>query len=90
MRAALVSNDLPTLTHLFWGWTLGSALWTGENLYGREEIEAFHKQRPTINLAREMLRLQVVTFEENCGSVTLEFRRLLDGIPRLGHPSQMW
>lgn len=61
----------------------------GENLYGGDEIKAFRQRRPPTNLAREMLRLQVVTFGEDCGSVTLEFRRLVNGIPRSGRQSQM-
>ncbi|MEN9229973.1 MAG: oxalurate catabolism protein HpxZ [Thermostichus sp. DG02_5_bins_236] len=89
-ETALTRNDVPTLTHLFWDGPQVVRFGVGENLYGGEEIEAFRKQRPAMNLAREMLRLQVVTFGENCGSVTLEFRRPVNGIPRLGRQSQMW
>jgi hypothetical protein len=87
---ALTSNDVPTMTRLFWDGPQVVRFGVGENLYGGEEIEAFRKQRPAMNLAREMLRLEVVTFGEDCGSVTLEFRRPVNGIPRLGRQSQMW
>ncbi|MFQ3585788.1 MAG: oxalurate catabolism protein HpxZ [Cyanobacteriota bacterium] len=89
-ETALTCNDVPTLTRLFWDGPQVVRFGVGENLYGGEEIEAFRKQRPAANLAREMLRLEVVTFGEDCGSVTLEFRRPVNGIPRLGRQSQMW
>ncbi|MCF2970665.1 oxalurate catabolism protein HpxZ [Synechococcus sp. Nb3U1] len=89
-ETALTSNDVPAMTRLFWDGPQVVRFGVGENLYGGEEIEAFRKQRPAMNLAREMLRLQVVTFGEDCGSVTLEFRRPVNGIPRLGRQSQMW
>ncbi|MGY2980358.1 AtzH-like domain-containing protein [Thermostichus sp. OS-CIW-30] len=88
-EAALTSNDVPTLNRLFWDSPQVVRFGVGENLYGGDEIKAFRQRRPPTNLAREMLRLQVVTFGADCGSVTLEFRRPVNGIPRLGRQSQM-
>jgi hypothetical protein len=83
---ALVENDVPTLTRLFWSSAYAMRFGVGENLYGMEEIEAFRKARPSVGLAREVLRLDVVTFGKDFGSVTLEFAR---GEVR-GRQSQVW
>jgi hypothetical protein len=89
-EAALVSNDVPTLTAMFWASPLAIRLGAGENLYGIEEIEAFRKSRPAINLARRTLRLEIVTFGKDFGSITLEFERdTASGIVR-GRQSQVW
>ncbi|GAB4210996.1 MAG: oxalurate catabolism protein HpxZ [Synechococcales cyanobacterium] len=87
---ALMDNDIATMTTLFWDAPQVVRLGAGENLYGSEEIRAFRQHRPTVNLAREILRQDVVTFGETCGSVTLEFRRVINGTARLGRQSQMW
>jgi hypothetical protein len=61
-----------------------------ENLYGSAEIAAFRHNRPTTDLQRQMIRLQVVTFGHDTGSVTLEFRRSIQGEMRHGRQSQVW
>ncbi len=86
-EAALVSNDVAVLTAMFWSSPLASRFGVGENLYGVEEIEAFRKSRPAVNLARRMVRLEVVSFGKDFGSVTLEFER--DGGVR-GRQTQVW
>jgi hypothetical protein len=83
---ALVENDLATLTRLFWAAPLAMRFGVGENLYGMEEIEAFRKARPSAGLARKVVRLDVVTFGKDYGSVTLEFER---GEVK-GRQSQVW
>jgi hypothetical protein len=40
-EAALVSNDVATLTAMFWSSPYAIRLGAGENLYGTDEIEAF-------------------------------------------------
>lgn len=87
---ALVNNDVETLTKMFWASPYAIRLGAGENLYGVEEIEAFRKSRPAVNLARRMVRLEVVSFGRDFGSVTLEFERdSAAGVVR-GRQSQVW
>lgn len=87
---ALVTNDVPTLTAMFWDSPLAIRLGAGENLYGTDEIEAFRKSRPTANLARRQTRLEIRTFGTDYGSITLEFERdTPSGLTR-GRQSQVW
>jgi hypothetical protein len=89
-EAALISNNVETLTAMFWDSPLAIRLGAGENLYGTAEIEAFRKSRPTANLARRQVRLEIVTFGTDFGSITLEFERdTPNGITR-GRQSQVW
>ena len=87
---ALVSNDVATLTNMFWSSPLAIRFGAGENLYGLEEIEAFRNSRPAVGLARRIVRLEVVTFGKDYASVTLEFER--DGATGVlrGRQSQVW
>jgi hypothetical protein len=88
---ALVSNDVETLTEMFWASPLAIRFGAGENLYGVDEIEAFRKSRPAINLARRIVRLEIVTFGNTFGSVTLEFERDASGGSIIrGRQSQVW
>ena len=59
-------------------------------MYGVEEIEVFRKNRPAVNLARRMVRLDIVTFGKDFGSVTLEFERDGPGGVVRGRQSQVW
>jgi hypothetical protein len=87
---ALVSNDVPTLTAMFWDSPHAIRLGAGENLYGTAEIEAFRKSRPSVGLARRQVRLEIVTFGGDYGSITLEFERdTPNGLVR-GRQSQVW
>src|SRR5579862_1669473 len=88
---ALVNNDVEVLTRMFWASPLAIRFGAGENLYGVEEIEAFRKSRPAVNLARRIVRLEIVTFGNDFGSVTLEFERdAADGTIVRGRQSQVW
>ncbi|WP_158821046.1 oxalurate catabolism protein HpxZ [Granulicella sp. S156] len=89
-EAALVNNDVETLTKMFWASPHAIRLGAGENLYGIDEIEAFRKSRPAVNLARRMVRLEIVTFGKDFGSVTLEFERDATGGVVRGRQSQVW
>jgi hypothetical protein len=89
-EAALVSNDVETLTAMFWASTYAIRLGTGENLYGTGEIEAFRKSRPAVNLTRRSVRLEIVTFGTDYGSITLEFERDTPNGITLGRQSQVW
>ena len=83
---ALVENDVSVLTALFWDSEHALRFGAGENLYGTEEIQAFRKARPAAGLARSITRLQIVSFGEDYGSVTIEFERT--GVK--GRQSQVW
>jgi len=88
---ALVNNDVKVLTEMFWPSPLAIRFGAGENLYGTDEIETFRKSRPPLNLARRTVRLEIVTFGKDFGSVTLEFER--DASERVvirGRQSQVW
>lgn len=87
---ALVENDVPTLTALFWCSPSAMRFGIAENLYGTEEIEAFRTARPAVGLARRVTRLDIVTFGRDFGSVTLEFEREAAGNTIRGRQSQVW
>jgi hypothetical protein len=87
---ALVNNDIETLTAMFWSSPYAIRFGAGENLYGVDEIEAFRKSRPAVGLARRTVRLEIVTFGTDFGSITLEFERdTPSGVVR-GRQSQVW
>ena len=87
---ALCSNDIETMDRLFWDSPEVIRLGATENLYGIEEIRAFRQGRPAVNLEREILKLKVVTFDQDTASVVLEFKRVINDIPRYGRQSQLW
>jgi hypothetical protein len=87
---ALVGNDVETLTRMFWASPLAVRYGAGESLYGVDEIEAFRKSRPAVNLARRVVRLEIVTFGTDLGSVMLEFERETNGTVVRGRQSQTW
>jgi hypothetical protein len=83
---ALVSNDVGKLVEMFWADPHVMRFGVTENLYGHKEIDEYRKSRPAVNLAREVLRLDIVSFGKDFASITLEFRR---GTQR-GRQSQAW
>ena len=88
---ALLSNDVEVLTAMFWASPQAIRFGAGENLYGMDEIEAFRKSRPATHLARRSVRLEIVTFGKDFGSVTLEFERDAPGGDVIrGRQSQVW
>jgi len=90
-ETALVTNDVPTLTAMFWASPYVMRFGVTENLYGIEELEAFRKSRPSVGLARTVKRLDIVTFGTDHGSITLEFERTApDGRLIRGRQSQVW
>jgi hypothetical protein len=89
-EAALMANDAETLTRMFWASPHAIRLGLGENLYGIDEIEAFRRARPAVNLARTVRRLDIMTFDDDFASVTLEFERVVSGKTISGRQSQVW
>jgi hypothetical protein len=89
-EAALVTNDAETLTGMFWDSPHALRFGATENLHGMDEIAAFRKARPGVNLARTVKRLDIVTFGRDFGSVTLEFERKAGDRIVHGRQSQVW
>jgi len=89
-ETALVTNDVDTLTQMFWASPHAMRFGATENLYGIDEIRAFRRGRSPANIARTIRRLDIVTFGRDCGSVTLEFERTVDARTILGRQSQVW
>ena len=89
-ETALVTNDAETLTRMFWASPHVTRFGITENLHGIDEIAAFRKRRPSVNLARDVRRLDIVTFGRDTGSITLEFERTVDGKMVSGRQSQAW
>jgi len=87
---ALINNDVETLTRMFWSSPNAIRLGANENLYGINEIEDFRKSRPAANLDRRIVRLEVVTFGKDFGSITLEFERNTANTLVRGRQSQVW
>jgi len=87
---ALITNDTETLIAMFWNSEHVLRFGAAENLHGFEEISAFRKGRPAVNLARTINRLDIVTFGHDFGSVTLEFERQVEGKTIRGRQSQVW
>ena len=87
---ALVNNDVKTLVAMFWAGPQVMRFGATENLYGPEELEVFRKARPAAHLARTITRMDVVSFERDFASITLEFERAAaTGMVR-GRQSQVW
>jgi Protein of unknown function (DUF3225) len=87
---ALVNNDVDTLVAMFWSGDLVMRFGVTENLYGPEELAAFRKARPAVNLGRVVTRLDIVSFGRDFASVTLEFERASSTGPIRGRQSQVW
>lgn len=88
-EAALNSNDVATLDELFWDSPHTLRYGIGEQLYGHEQIAAFRSGRdPAHVVARDLLKLWVVTYGRDFGTANCEFRR--QGQTRLGRQSHTW
>ncbi|MDE3104944.1 MAG: oxalurate catabolism protein HpxZ [Acidobacteriota bacterium] len=87
---ALVTNDVETLMAMFWASPHVMRFGATENLYGMDELEAFRKARPSVGLARRVVRQDIVAFGTDFGSITLEFEREANGRLIRGRQSQTW
>jgi len=87
---ALVNNNLEVMDSLFWDAPEVVRFGLAENLYGGEEIRNFRASRPNPKIEREIFNLKVVTFGNDTATVNLEFRRIINGVERLGRQSQTW
>jgi ketosteroid isomerase-like protein len=89
-ETALVNNDVDKLTDFFWDSPNALRFGAAESLYGAEEILAFRKARPAVDLARKVFNTKIVTFGGDFAMVTIEFLRDVAGIRRHGRQSQVW
>lgn len=87
---ALVTNDVEKLVTMFWAGPQVMRFGVTENLYGPGELEAFRKARPSANLARNLQRLDIVSFGRDFASITLESERLAGSTTVRGRQSQVW
>jgi hypothetical protein len=87
---ALVTNNVEILVEMFWAGPQVMRFGVTENLYGPEELEAFRKNRPGSNLARNVTRIDIVTFGRDFASITLEFERASASGTVRGRQSQVW
>jgi hypothetical protein len=87
---ALVSNDVEALVAMFWAGPQVMRFGVTENLYGPEELASFRKARPTINLARTVTRIDIVSFGRDFATITLEFERASTKGTVCGRQSQVW
>ena len=87
-EAALVSNDVAVLDELFWASPHTIRYGPAESLYGRDEILAFRKARPSAGLDRTLRRTVITTFGSDTATANTEFTRA--GTEKVGRQSQTW
>lgn len=87
-EAALIANEVETLDRLFWASSDVVRYGPKEALYGRNEILAFRKARPSTGLDRTLIRTVITTFGADFGTAFAEFRR--PGVEKTGRQSQTW
>jgi hypothetical protein len=87
---ALTTNDVATLTALFRTAPQTIRYGIGENLYGAEEIAAFRNARPSIDLARTIMRTVISTYGRDCATASTMFHRTSMGDRRIGRQMQTW
>jgi len=85
---ALVNNKVDVLDDLFWNSEHTLRYGATENLYGFKEIMAFRASRPSVGLARSVLRQTIVTYGRDFATCNLEFQR--EGSSKIGRQSQTW
>ena len=88
-EAALVGNDVATLTRLFWKSPLTIRYGIAEILYGADEIAAFRGARAPIGLVRSLSRIVLTTFGDDFATASTLFHR--DSVPgKVGRQMQSW
>lgn len=85
---ALTANDVAVLNELFWDSTRTVRYGTHEMLYGAEAIRAFRAARPTADLARDLIRVEITTYGRDFATASCEYRRMQSG--RRGRQMQTW
>jgi hypothetical protein len=86
---ALITNDVATLTELFWADPRTLRYGGGENLYGIAEIEAFRVARSPVGLGRTTERTLITTFGRDFATASTLFRRESSS-GKIGRQMQTW
>jgi hypothetical protein len=87
---ALVNNDIGVLERLFWDSADVVRFGPAESLYGSGQIAAFRQARSTVDLARTVWTMKVVSFGPDTAITTIEFERSLGGVATPGRQTQVW
>jgi hypothetical protein len=87
-EAALNANDIAVLDATFRDSPHTVRYGLGENLYGRDEILAFRKGRPPVDLRRKLLRVSITTYGRDFATANCEFLKVDSN--RRGRQSQAW
>ena len=87
-ETAFADNDVAVLDELFWASPAAVRFGAAENLYGHQAISQFRGRRPAVDLARQLLRVDIVTFGADFAVASAEFRRLASG--QVGRQQQSW
>ena len=85
---ALTRNDVAVLDELFWDSPHTLRYGATENLYGCDAIRAFRVARPSLGLARTVLKNVITTYGRDFATCNLEFQRT--GSDKSGRQSQTW
>ena len=88
-ETALVTNDVATLTELFWADPRTLRYGGGENLYGIAEIAAFRAARSPVGLERTTERTVITTFGRDFATASTLFRRA-SAPGKVGRQMQTW
>ena len=88
-EAALISNDVDTLTALFWKSPLTIRYGIGEILYGSDEITAFRAARSPVGLSRELSRTVITTYGNDFATASTLFHRA-SAPGKVGRQMQSW
>ena len=86
---ALVNNKVDVLDGLFWNSPRTVRFGAAENLYGRDEILAFRRSRPSAGLARTVTRTQITTFGRDFAVASTLYERP-SAAGRIGRQTQTW
>ncbi|WP_431281714.1 oxalurate catabolism protein HpxZ [Humitalea sp. 24SJ18S-53] len=85
-EVALTTNDVATLDAMFWQHAKTVRYGAAENLHGHAEIAAFRAARPSVGLARDLVRTVITTFGQDFATASTVFSR--NG--RIGRQQQSW
>ncbi len=87
-EAALVANDLDTLTELFWADERVVRFGPEGSQYGAAAVEAHRRAQVRQTLPRSLRERRITTFGTDVAMVTVEF--VPHGLTNVGRQSQTW
>lgn len=87
-EAALMANNVEALSGFFWRDPRAVRLSADGALYGYDAISAFRSKRDVSDIARDLLRVEILVLAPDLGVANAEYRRRLSG--RKGAQSQVW